>query len=626
MNGNAGTDFVGDGREMNGNAGTDFTGGGREMNGNAATDFEVALVVPKKCLRDKDSGRDCIDFLVSELQKAGLIVERVAGLSDEFLKLAATLKVLGKAATELQIKKLTYIAVTLTFDGKEFMWEIGESLLKKMELEGIVKQVFPVHDETKRKLLLRKWALNWLDFTWQPIDEIYAYFGTKVENGYAANALLLLHRWLINHPVGLETSDGVANDGVANDGVVNCVQSNVEIIENQLGTEKPRDEEYRREEWFEWLLRFRNDAIVVLGIIFLQLPFELAYAHLYEIAESDVMRSNSVSLRMSIAWERELKFWAAWIRNGNTESSADSLVYKVFGLYFMQSYIGLFYHAVVYRNVLSLRQVLIQRLIVSQVLENLLENSIPYLKYSYKKYRAVQKRKGEKGSAGGKMVQLASRVEKEYLKPSYTASIGEELEDGLFDGNLSYFTGKVENNITEIRTDALKLLVMMRRPIPRAAASIGAWLNIFQPLMVHLGANFPVGIDGLNSVGAEADHPDHLMRKWISTTFLIVMAICTNCALLVCLYDKEGKWSIEPGLAAILIIEHVLLLIKFGFSHFVPEKSSDTGFEAFTKRTPAFSDSAAMVEDPDAVMGIVPKLVQFGDFENILVEGINFEI
>jgi len=30
---------------------------------------------------------------------------------------------------------------------------------------------------------------------------------------------------------------------------------------------------------------------------------------------------------------------------------------------------------------------------------------------------------------------LATRVEKEYLKPSYTASIGEELEDGLFYGN-----------------------------------------------------------------------------------------------------------------------------------------------------------------------------------------------
>ncbi|KAL5654591.1 hypothetical protein ACJX0J_033910, partial [Zea mays] len=89
------------------------------------------------------------------------------------------------------------------------------------------------------------------------------------------------------------------------------------------------------------------------------------------------------------------------------------------------------------------------------------------------------------------------------------------------------------NNVTEIRADALKLLVMLKRPEPRAAATIGAWLNIFQ--------------------------------------FLVVMAICTNCLLLVCLYDEEGKWRIEPGLAAILIMEHALLLIKFGFSHFVPK-------------------------------------------------------
>lgn len=53
--------------------------------------------------------------------------------------------------------------------------------------------------------------------------------------------------------------------------------------------------------------------------------------------------------------------------------------------------------------------------------------------------------------------------------------------------------------------------------------------------------------------------------------FLILMSICTNCALLAWLYDEEGKWKIEPGLAAILIMEHVLLLIKFGFSRLVPE-------------------------------------------------------
>lgn len=44
------------------------------------------------------------------------------------------------------------------------------------------------------------------------------------------------------------------------------------------------------------------------------------------------------------------------------------------------------------------------------------------------------KKKYEKKSSKEK-IQFSSRVEKEYLKPSYSASIGEEIEDGLFDGN-----------------------------------------------------------------------------------------------------------------------------------------------------------------------------------------------
>lgn len=31
-----------------------------------------------------------------------------------------------------------------------------------------------------RKKLLGNWALNWWDFTGQPIDEVYSYFGAKV--------------------------------------------------------------------------------------------------------------------------------------------------------------------------------------------------------------------------------------------------------------------------------------------------------------------------------------------------------------------------------------------------------------------------------------------------------------
>lgn len=45
------------------------------------------------------------------------------------------------------------------------------------------------------------------------------------------------------------------------------------------------------------------------------------------------------------------------------------------------------------------------------------------------------KKKWENGSSTGK-IQFTYRVEKEFLKPAYSASIGEELEDGLFDGNM----------------------------------------------------------------------------------------------------------------------------------------------------------------------------------------------
>ncbi|AQK97738.1 Anoctamin-like protein [Zea mays] len=260
---------------------------------------------------------------------------------------------------------------------------------------------------------------------------------------------------------------------------------------------------FQRNEWFGVLLRIRNNAIIVLAIICLQLPFELAYAHLYEIAETEVMRYLLTAVYLvAIQYYTRIggKVSVNLIKyenNQGEESSSASLVYKAFGLYFMQSYIGLFYHASLHRDILALRRVLIQRLIVYQVLENLIENSIPYLKYSYKKYIAVHKKKRGKESTVGRSVRLSTRVEKEYLKPSYTASIGAELEDGLFDDFLELtlqfgmimmfacafpliFCFAALNNVTELRADALKLLVMLKRPVPRAAATIGAWLNIFQ--------------------------------------------------------------------------------------------------------------------------------------------------
>ncbi|KAI7735763.1 hypothetical protein M8C21_000525 [Ambrosia artemisiifolia] len=428
----------------------------------------MAVVVPK---RVGDQGYDCVDLLVNEFHKIGLIVDTVPGLNDEFLKLAAPVEVLGKAAAELRLKKRTQIGVDLQFewdeadafvkqsdgslfswcerfrcynhmiygivnksdsaivlksDSRDIRWEPGKPLLWKLENEAIVKEVFPIHDEIKRKRLLKCWALNWRDLIHQPLDEIYAYYGAKIAIYFAF--------------IGMYT---------------------------------------------KWLL-----FPAAFGI-FVQLIFAVLDTSLF------LCMHNVMGSLLSSILEAEKLY--------------------PFG----------------------------------QVLENLMENSLPYIKYSYRKYRAVRnKRKREKGMAARKSY-FNSRVEKEYFKPIYSASVGEELEDGLFDEFLELalqfgtimmfacafppaFAFAALNNVTEIRADALKILVMYRRPVPRVAATVGAWLNIFQ--------------------------------------FLIVVSICTNCILLVCLYDKEGNWSISPGLAAILIMEHVLLLIKFGFSRIVPEE------------------------------------------------------
>uniref|UniRef100_A0A453F9D3 Anoctamin transmembrane domain-containing protein n=1 Tax=Aegilops tauschii subsp. strangulata TaxID=200361 RepID=A0A453F9D3_AEGTS len=394
--------------------------------------------------------------------------------------------ILGRAASEMQMKKLTCIGmelqfeweqvaafvrqpdgslfswrerftcfryliygivnktnseISLKFDDKEFYWKQNESLLRRLEDEGVVKLVFPLHEEIKRKQLLRNWALNWHDFTWQPIDEVYSYFGTKIATYFAF--LGMYTRWLFFPAVsGLATqlidfgsfqwlvlpaffifviswavfflqfwkrknSALLARWGINYSFAEYKASANeLEPIRHYLSIEREEEKNFddapaekrrlQRNEWSGVLLRIRNNAIIVLGIICLQLPFELAYAHLYEKTETEALRYVLTALYLvAIQYYTRIGGKVSVIlikyeNNQGEQSSADSLIYKVFGLYFMQSYIGLFYHASLYRDILTLRKVLIQRLVVSQVLENLIENSIPYLKYSYKKYSAVQ--------------------------------------------------------------------------------------------------------------------------------------------------------------------------------------------------------------------------------------------
>ncbi|KAI8027993.1 Anoctamin-like protein [Camellia lanceoleosa] len=62
---------------------------GLEMNGDGEeeqTAFEIAVVVPRRVGKQGDESYDCVEFLVDVFRKAGLIVDRVIGFQEEFIK------------------------------------------------------------------------------------------------------------------------------------------------------------------------------------------------------------------------------------------------------------------------------------------------------------------------------------------------------------------------------------------------------------------------------------------------------------------------------------------------------------------------------------------------------------
>jgi anoctamin-10 len=602
--------------------------------------FELAIVVDTSDLESKRSvfGGDPVKHLVTALSNGGLVVEQVDGANFlTYLKVAAPLEVIGRAAEKLRLRKATNVGLDVVFDwerrdvfcrqplgGALFSWteryqclmsiinsvvgtgHSSESLVKKLQDGGIIKEIMPLHQEQQRKWLLRHWTMRWMDLTSQPIDAVNAYFGAKVATYFAF--LGMYTRWLMFPAVlgiVLNLTDQGAlepavppiyamivvvwavvflqfwrrqNASLQNNWQMSYESEELQTIkalteeqqralmrgaaeqENTYGANVSEDEAriLGREEWLGRIRSLKNSLIAVTCILCVQLPFELLYAHLNKYTTNDILKYILTGIYLlTVQYLTKIggEVGIALTKSEhlvNKEAAANSMIYKVFGLYFFQSYIGLLYQAILHKDFNAVRSMLAQRLIVSQLMSNVVENLVPYVTYRWAEYKAMKADEQIKRDTGEKAPEShAMEIEKQYLSPKYAASIGNDFEDGLFDdflelavqfGMVTMFasayplvaTFAVLNNLVEIRSDSLKLLVTMRRPVPRQAASIGAWLAIFQ----NLG----------------------------------VVAIVTNCALLVCLYDDTGRWKIEPGLAAILLLEHLLLLAKFVFSWFVPEE------------------------------------------------------
>ena len=48
--------------------------------------FEIAVVIPRRVVKEKDEDFDFVNFLIKEFRKVGFIADSVHGISEEFIK------------------------------------------------------------------------------------------------------------------------------------------------------------------------------------------------------------------------------------------------------------------------------------------------------------------------------------------------------------------------------------------------------------------------------------------------------------------------------------------------------------------------------------------------------------
>ncbi|XP_072076722.1 anoctamin-like protein At1g73020 [Arachis hypogaea] len=275
-----------------------------KMKENVELVFEICVVIPKReAVLKGDEDFDCSNVFARELKNASLVVDRVIGNSDEFFKVAAPLETLGRAVAELRIMKRTRIGMDLQFDmvevdafikqpdgslfswyecfqcycrlmhgivnnskssrilkfnRREIHWEVGEHLLPKLESEIIIKQIFPLHGFSLAGLEHTSDFL--ITFRSANLVVLPAFFIAVILRAITFSQFwkwknaALLARWLITYG--------------------NAVDEEYKVVGMKVKRKKV------------------NDALIIISIICLQLPFELAYAHLYKVLNKDIINTR----------------------------------------------------------------------------------------------------------------------------------------------------------------------------------------------------------------------------------------------------------------------------------------------------------------------------------------------
>ena len=239
---------------------------------------------------------------------------------------------------------------------------------------------------------------------------------------------------------------------------------------------------------------------IVTALIILKTKDYMIYKG-YNYADIVCSVINAIQIQVfNIIYSKVVKILTNLENHKTQNMYEDSLIVKTFIFQFVNSFNSLVYIAFIRCNVDNLDESicvdelstqLISIFLVSYV-KNLLELGYPYLMFMYKNWRNKRNRVTDRILDPG---DLRSDIESQLMQEEYVTlendgTIEDYLELAIEFGYITLFSIAFPLSTTmlfiglwfEMLVDKLKLLKLVRRPIPLATKDIGVWYDIFSSI------------------------------------------------------------------------------------------------------------------------------------------------
>ncbi|KAK3731462.1 hypothetical protein QZH41_013659, partial [Actinostola sp. cb2023] len=383
----------------------------------------------------------------------------------------------------------------------------GMQIIPRLMSEDVVEKLFPLHNEEDLVKLRKTWVKAFTKP--QPLDDICQYFGVKIAMYFAW--LGMYTKWLIAPAfLGIVTFVLSLRGEVTRDWCMLAVNIfNIVWATLFLEAWKRKSAELA----YKWgTLDMPSEALKdprplfrgdfkpseITGRLEPHYPSIKRNIFRYCVSLPAILMSlGVVVISMLFCFEFQQNYRLQ-------ENYENHLIIKLVSFQFFNAFLSLFYIAFYVQDFPRLKNTLAALLITKQVVGNIKEALVPFVKQKIKEWKLKKKMEKEKKELEKKGVKtdanknkeldtpLMHQAEIESNMPEYEDTFEDYLEMFIQFGYVVLFSSAFPlaalcallNNVVEIRSDAFKLCTNLRRPFGEKVENIGTWQDAMEVMGV----------------------------------------------------------------------------------------------------------------------------------------------